>query len=63
MNAILALTLWVVMIGNLLGATIYGITTLYQIVKDRDHRGEQYYAILTTMHLGWSIMSYLLLTK
>ena len=63
MNAILALVLWITMIGNLLGAAIYGITTLYQIVKDRDHRGEQYYAILTTMHLAWSIMSYLLLTK
>lgn len=61
LNTIITIGLWFVLIGNLLAATRDGILASYYTLKERHSSEIQFHATLTTMHLAWAIVAFLLL--
>lgn len=62
-HIIVNIALWFVMIGNILAATRDGVLASYYTIKERHSSEIQFHATLTTMHLAWAILAFLLLLK
>lgn len=57
MNSLFTTILWIVAVGNILLATVGGVTYLVMGLNSTDYRAVQWSMIKIIMHIAWALLA------